>query len=96
VGTVRYVALVEPEIDLSAGHPSEFPWLPPSASNHRVLAQVQLCTQSVTTLPVLLTAFRAVSPGHAELHAPISPAWSTLTSAPPPYRSMVDVIGGRS
>jgi hypothetical protein len=101
VGTVIYVVLVEAEKYLSwpAGTkppPRVFPWAAARSSQRRVLEHAALCaSREVSTLPVVVYAFRALRPGTATLTAPIAPAWRRATPARRrglhPYRATVIV-----
>jgi hypothetical protein len=101
VGAVVYVELVEAEEYLSwpAGTkppPRVFPWAAARSSDHRVLERVALCPgREVSTLPVMVYAFRALRPGTATLTAPIATAWKRTKPARRrglhPYRATVIV-----
>lgn len=65
---------------LAAGPQSgpEFPWKPVRSSNTRVLAPVRLCRASVnSSLPRVISAFRARSAGSAILMAALRPYYRT-------------------
>jgi hypothetical protein len=87
VGVVVYVELVEAEKYLSwpAGTkppPRVFPWAAARSSDPRVLERVALCpSREVSTLPVVVYAFRTLRPGTAALTAPIAPAWKRAKPA---------------
>ncbi len=101
VGTLVYVELVEAEKYLSwpAGTkppPRVFPWAAARSSDPSVLRRVALCASSeVSTLPVVVYAFRALTPGTATLTAPIAQAWKHFEPARRrglhPYRATVIV-----
>ena len=87
VGAVVYVALVEAEKYLSwpAGTkppPRVFPWAAARSSDPSVLRRVALCPSSgAYTLPVVVYAFRALTPGTTTLTAPITQAWKRVKPA---------------
>jgi hypothetical protein len=101
VGAVVYVELVQAEEYLSwpAGTkppPRVFPWAAARSSDPRVLERVALCpSRGVSTLPVVVYAFRALRPGMATLTAPIAPAWKRVKPSRRrglhPYRATVIV-----
>jgi hypothetical protein len=101
VGAVVYVELVEAEKYLSwpAGTkpaPRVFPWAAARSSETSVLRRVALCPSSgAYTLPVVVYAFRALTPGTATLTAPIAQAWKRVKPARRrglhPYRATVIV-----
>jgi hypothetical protein len=101
VGAVVYVELVEAEKYLSwpAGTkppPRVFPWAAARSSDPSVLRRVALCPSSGPyTLPVVVYAFRALTPGTATLTAPIAQAWKNVKPARRrglhPYRATVIV-----
>jgi hypothetical protein len=101
VGAVVYVELVEAEKYLSwpAGTkpPARvFPWATARSSDPSVLRRVALCPSSgASTLPVVVNAFRALTPGTATLTAPIAQAWKRVKPARRrglhPYRATVIV-----
>jgi hypothetical protein len=101
LGTVVYVELVEAEEYLSwpAGTkppPRVFPWAGARSSDPRVLQRVLLCpSRGISTLPVVVYAFRALRPGTATLIAPVAPAWKrakpALRRGLHPYRATVIV-----
>ncbi len=101
VGIVVYVELVEAEQYLSwpAGTkppPRTFPWAAARSSDPRVLERVALCpSREVSTLPVMVYAFRALRAGTARLTAPIVPVWKRAKPARRrglhPYRATVIV-----
>jgi hypothetical protein len=101
VGAVVYVELVEAEKYLSwpAGTkppPRAFPWAAAHSSDSHVLERVALCpSREMSTLPVVVYAFRALRPGTATLTAPIAPAWKRVKPARRrglhPYRATVVV-----
>jgi hypothetical protein len=84
VGALVYVELVETEKSLSwsAGTqppPRVFPWTAARSSDASVLRRVALCPGSgASTLPVVVYAFRALTPGTATLTAPIAQAWKRV------------------
>jgi hypothetical protein len=101
VGTVVYVELVEAEKYLSwpAGTkppPRVFPWAAARSSDPSVLRRVALCPSSgASTLPIVVYAFRALTPGTTTLTAPIAQAWKRVKPARRrglhPYRATVIV-----
>jgi len=100
-GAVVYVELVEAEKYLSwpAGTkpPARvFPWAAARSSDPSVLRRVALCPSSgASTLPVVVYAFRTLTPGTATLTAPIAQAWKRAKPARRrglhPYRATVIV-----
>jgi hypothetical protein len=100
-GAVVYVELVVAEKYLSwpAGTkppPRVYPWAAARSSDPSVLRRVALCpSNGVSTLPVLLYAFRALTPGTATLTAPIAQPWERVKPARRrglhPYRATVIV-----
>jgi hypothetical protein len=86
-GAFVYVELVEAEKYLSwpAGTkppPRVFPWAAARSSDSSVLRRVALCPSSgASTLPVVVYAFRALTPGTATLTAPIAQAWKHVKPA---------------
>jgi hypothetical protein len=86
-GTFVYVELVEAEKYLSWSPgtkppPPVFPWAAARSSDPSVLRRVPLCPNSgVYTLPVVVYAFRALTPGTATLTAPIAQAWKHVKPA---------------
>jgi len=103
VGAFVYVELVVAEKYLSrpAGTkppPRVFPWAAARSSDPSVLRRVALCPGSgVSTLPIVVYAFRALTPGTAGLAAPIAQAWKRIKPARRrglhPYRATVIVAG---
>jgi hypothetical protein len=101
VGAFVYVELVEAEKYLSwpAGTkppPRGLPWAAARSSDPSVLRRVALCPSSgASTLPVVVYAFRALTPGTATLTAPIAQAWKHVKPARRrglhPYRATVTV-----
>jgi hypothetical protein len=101
VGAFVYVELVVAEKDLSwaAGTkppPRVFPWAGARSSDPSVLRRVALCPSSgASTLPVVVYAFRALTPGTTTLTAPIAQAWKRVKPARRrglrPYRATVIV-----
>ncbi|HSZ69568.1 MAG TPA: hypothetical protein VK756_04335 [Solirubrobacteraceae bacterium] len=101
LGAFVYVELVEAEKYLSwpAGTkppPPVFPWAAARSSDPSVLRRVPLCPSSAaSTLPVVLYAFRALTPGTATLTAPIAQAWKRVNPVRRrglhPYRATVIV-----
>jgi hypothetical protein len=87
VDAVVYVELVEAEKYLSwpAGTkppPRVFPWAAARSSDPSVMRRVALCPSSgVYTLPVVVYAFRALTPGATTLTAPITQAWKSIKPA---------------
>lgn len=87
LGSVVYVELVEAEeyLSWSAGTkppPRVFPWAVARSSDPRVLQRVVLCpSRGISTLPVVVYAFRALRPGTARLIAPVAPAWKRAKPA---------------
>jgi hypothetical protein len=100
-GAFVYVALVEAEKYLSSSPgtkppPGVFPWAAARSSDPSVLRRVALCPSSgAYTLPVMVYAFRALTPGTATLTAPIEQAWKSVKPARRrglhPYRATVIV-----
>jgi hypothetical protein len=103
VGALVYVELVVAEKYLSwtAGTkppPLGFPWAAARSSDSSVLQRVTLCPSSgaaISTLPMVVYAFRALSPGSATLTAPIAQPWMRVKPARRrglrPYRATVIV-----
>jgi hypothetical protein len=101
VGAFVYVELVVAEKYLSwaAGTkppPGVFPWAAARSSDPSVLRRVALCPSSgAYTLPVVVYAFRALTPGTTTLTAPIAQAWKRVKPARRrglhPYRATVIV-----
>jgi len=102
VGAFVYVELVVAEKYLSwpAGTkplPRGFPWAAARSSDPKVLRRVMLCPSSkaVSTLPVVVYAFRALNPGTTILTAAIAQAWKRVKPARRrglrPYRATVVV-----
>ena len=101
VGAVVYVELVEAEKYLSwaAGTkppPRVFPWAAARSSDPSVLRRVALCPSSgVSTVTIVVYAFRALTPGTATLTAPIAQAWKRVKPVRRrglhPYRATVIV-----
>jgi len=101
VGAFVYVELVVGERYLSwpAGTkppPRSSPWAAARASDPSVLGRVALCpTNGVSTLAIVVYAFRALTPGTATLTAPIAQAWKRVKPARRrglrPYRATVIV-----
>jgi hypothetical protein len=100
-GALVYVELVEAEKYLSwpAGTkpPARvFPWAAARSSDPSVLQRTALCpSRAVSTLPIVVYAFRALRPGTATLTASIAPAWKRVKLAQRrglhPYRATVIV-----
>jgi hypothetical protein len=86
-GAFVYVELVVAEKYLSwpAGTkppPRVFPWAAARSSDPSVLRRVALCPSSgASTLPIVVYAFRALTPGTATLTAPIAQAWKRVKPA---------------
>ncbi|MGA9876879.1 MAG: hypothetical protein WBQ21_13845 [Solirubrobacteraceae bacterium] len=84
MGAIVYVELVEAEkyISWPAGTkppPPVFPWAAARSSDPSVLRHVALCpNREVSTLPVVIYAFRTLRPGAATLTAPIATAWKRV------------------
>jgi hypothetical protein len=84
VGAVVYVELVEAEKYLSwptgtKPPPRVFPWAAAHSSDPSLLRHVALCpSREVSTLPIVVYAFRALRPGTATLTAPIATAWKRV------------------
>jgi hypothetical protein len=84
VGAFVYVELVVAEKYLSwpAGTkppPRVYPWAAARSSDTSVLRRVPLCPSSgASTLPIVVYAFRALTPGTATLTAPIAQAWKRV------------------
>jgi hypothetical protein len=101
VGAFVYVELVEAEKYLSwpvgtKPPPRAFPWAAARSSDPSVLRRVALCPSSgAYTLPVVVYAFRVLTPGTATLTAPIAQAWKRVKPARRrglhPYRATVTV-----
>jgi hypothetical protein len=101
VGAFVYVELVEAEKYLSwpadtKPPPRGFPWAAARSSDPGVLRRVALCPSSgFSTLPVVVYAFRALTPGAVTLTAPITQAWKRVKPARRrglhPYRATVTV-----
>lgn len=101
VGAFVYVELVEVEKYLSWSPgtkppPGVFPWAAARSSDPSVLRRVALCPSSgAYTLPVVVYAFRALTPGTTTLTAPIVQAWKRVKPARRrglhPYRATVIV-----
>jgi hypothetical protein len=101
VGAFVYVELVEAEKYLSWSPgtkppPGVFPWAAARSSDPSVLRRVALCPNSgASTLPVVVYAFRALTPGTTTLTAPIAQAWKRVKPARRrglhPYRATVIV-----
>ncbi len=101
VGAVVYVELVEAEKYLSwptgtKPPPRVFPWAAARSSDPSVLRRVALCpSNGIYTLPVMVYAFRALTPGTTTLTAPIAQAWKRVKPARRrglhPYRASVTV-----
>jgi hypothetical protein len=87
VGAFVYVELVVAEkyLSWSAGTkppPRVFPWAAARSSDPSVLRRVALCPSSgASTLPIVVYAFRALTPGTATLTAPIAQAWKHIKPA---------------
>jgi len=60
-------------VQLSTGEGAAWPWQEPLSSNDSVLAPVPLCANppNITTVPLRLTTFKAVSAGKATVTAPV-------------------------
>ena len=56
---------------LGTGESADWPWETPRSSAESVLKPIPLCADppNITTLPVLLTPFKAISPGQATIKA---------------------------
>jgi hypothetical protein len=101
VGAFVYVELVEAESYLSWAPgtkppPGVFPWAGARSSDSTVLRRVPLCPSTgASTLPIVVYAFRALTPGRAALTAPIAQAWKRLNPTRRrglrPYRATVTV-----
>jgi hypothetical protein len=92
VGTVVFVALVEPEHYLRPSYPTIFPWQPPTSADRNVLGQVRLCpSHGASSLPVSYAAFRAIAAGRTTVSASLVPQWRTERNKPPRYRATVVV-----
>jgi hypothetical protein len=100
-GALVYVELVEAEQYLSSRlgtqqPPRIFPWAAARSSEPNVLRRVALCTsRRISTLPIAVYAFRALTPGTAILTAPITQSWKRVNPARRrglrPYRATVIV-----
>jgi hypothetical protein len=105
VGALVYVELVEGERYLSwpkggKPPPGGFPWSVARSSHPDVLGRVALCpSRGISTLPVVVYAFRALGPGTATLTSPVAPAWKHVKPARRhglrPYRATVIVRARR-
>ncbi len=92
VGAVLWVGLFELAEYSAVRYPTSFPWLTPTSSNENVLRPVRLCPRrAVYSLPVTLTAFRAVSNGDAILLAKLAQPWRGRTHAIQSYHATVIV-----
>ncbi len=101
VGAFVYVELVVAEKYLSwptgtKPPPRVFPWAAARSSAPSVLRRVALCPSGgAYTLPVVVYAFRALTPGTATLTAPVAQAWKRVKPARRrglhPYRATVVV-----
>ncbi len=102
LGAFVYVELVEAEKYLSwrpgtKPPPGVFPWAAARSSDPSVLRRVALCPSrsGVSTLPIVVYAFRALTPGAATLTAPVAHAWGRVKPARRrglrPYRATVIV-----
>jgi len=80
VGQTVYVALVEPEGAMAAGH--GFPWARASSSDARVLSPYRVCDTGIYSLPVVWYAFKALRPGSARLSAPLTAAFQAAQRSP--------------
>lgn len=81
VGRIIYIELVEPAKYSSPSLPPGFPWQAPASSNPGVLKQESLCaTKSLPpgTLPLRVSAFKAMRRGTAQITAPLASAWRAL------------------
>lgn len=87
VGATVYVELIETEGLDGPG----FPWQKASSSDRSVLAPVQLCKPGRSSLPLTVTAFRAVHRGKATITATLSPRWRSLPNRPGPAMDHVTV-----
>lgn len=101
VGAFVYVELVVAEKYLSwptgtKPPPRVFPWAAARSLDPSVLRHVALCPSSrVSTLPIVVYAFRGLTPGTATLTAPVAQAWKRFKPARRrglrPYRATVIV-----
>ena len=92
VGAVLWVELVEAFQYSGGGYPTSFPWLTPVSSDQGVLRPVRLCrNRNVYSLPVTITAFRAVGDGDATLLAKLAAPWRGRAQAIRGYRATVIV-----
>ncbi len=87
VGATVYVELIETEGLDGPG----LPWQKPSSSDRSVLAPVHLCNPGPSSLPLTVTAFRAVHRGKATIIATLSPRWRSLPNRPGPAMDHVTV-----
>lgn len=81
VGRIIYIELVEPAKYSSPSLPPGFPWLAPASSNPGVLKHVSLCAKKSLppgTLPLRVSAFKALRRGTARIIASLAPAWRAL------------------
>lgn len=82
-GQIVYVELIEPEKYASPSLPRGFPWMTPSSSVPHVLEPAPICPthSAFSTLPLRVSAFKALSGGEARILAPLTPAWRALRSS---------------
>lgn len=72
--------LIEPDKYASRSFPASFPWLTPASSSPHILKELPVCApRSLSTLPLRLSAFRALRGGTVTITAPLAPAWRALT-----------------
>jgi len=91
-GAVVFVALVEPERYDTGGYPAGFPWAAPVSSDRGVLEPVRVCKPvRAYTLPLTVSAFRAMGTGSATLAAPLATGWRSARSGLDGYRAVVTV-----
>ncbi len=88
VGTVVYVALVEPEF--YTGYARGFPWMRAVSSQPAVLEPIPICESGIYSLPVEIDAFRALRPGSSTLRARLTPAWRSTRL--PPHRELREYV----
>jgi hypothetical protein len=87
-GALVYVVLVETP---PFGPP--FPWGTVHSSDQHVLTPVRLCARTVaSSLPVVVSAFRASSVGTATLTAPLVPLWRSRKSSLRQYEARVTIV----
>ncbi len=89
-GAVVWVELVEPEADTILR--TAFPWRTRASSDPRVISAVSLCKHFwVMSLPVTITAFRALRPGTATIDVALTSTWRGRVDTAPLGRSAPDL-----